>query len=303
MKGILPPAALLLGVFSLSSAFAAPTQKLAWVSKVSGNDVADCGAVANPCRTFQYAHDNIVVAGGTIYVRDPGGYGPLAISKAIAVVNDGTGVASIAASVDGVSVAAGVNDAVLIKGLTIDGVGAGLNGIKVQTAGNVTIANCTVKGFKEAGIFIGSSSPVNFGVMDSLLTENKNNFWVQPSGSVTHAGFLENVVATRGDIAVFADGKNVSSPSYIAISLKNTTAAQNLTGVRIMSGVVTAQGVKAEFNGNGAVIDFGSLILSRSQFLGNKNYDVSVFGTGKVFSTGDNVIDNLSGSLTPFNYR
>ncbi len=299
-------AALAFAVFSSGPGFAAPTQKLAWVSKQFGNDDANCGAVSTPCKTFQFAHDNVVASGGTIFVRDPGGYGTLVISKGISIINEGDGVASISAASlgDGIKVAAGAADVVLIKGVTIDGAGAGANGIKVQSAGTVTIADCTVKGFKESGIFVGSATAVNFGVVDSLITDNRYNVWVQPAQSASHAGFLKNVVTTRGEMGVYADGKNTSAASYIALSLEGGFAAHNTTaGFRIMSAVVTARSVRAELNGAGVVIDFGSIVLSRSQFMSNKNYDVSVFGAGKVFSSGDNLIDNFSGSPTPFNYR
>ncbi len=36
-----------------------------------GADTPACGGVGNPCRTFQYAHDNIVAAGGEIDTLDP----------------------------------------------------------------------------------------------------------------------------------------------------------------------------------------------------------------------------------------
>lgn len=303
MKNIfrLAPAALFLCAFSLNPALAAPAQKLAWVSKLSGNDAADCGSVANPCRTFQFAHDNIVVAGGTIYVRDSGGYGPVAISKAISIVNDGNGVASISASVDGVTVAAGVSDAVFIKGLTIDGAGVGLKGIKVQSVGNVTITDCTVKGFKDAGIFLGSASGVKFGVINSMLTDNRYNVSIQPSGS-SASGFLRNVVLTKGNIGINADGTGAYAGA-IVLSLEDSIAAQNGDGLRSLGATVTANGFKAEHNQTGANINSGVLIISRSQFIANQGGDVSVSGTGKVMSAGDNVIDVLSGSLTPYSLR
>lgn len=303
MKNIfgLAPAALLLCAFSFSPAFAAPAQKLAWVSKLSGNDAADCGSVANPCRTFQFAHDNIVVAGGTIYVRDSGGYGPVAISKAISIINDGNGVASISASVDGVTVAAGVSDAVFIKGLTIDGAGVGLKGIKVQSVGNVTITDCTVKGFKDAGIFLGSASGVKFGVINSMLTDNHFNVSIQPSGS-SASGFLQRVVMTKGDIGVNADGTSTYAGA-IVLSLEESLAAQNGQGLRILGANVTAQGFKAVNNQTGAFINSGFLFMSRSEFIANAGGDVSVSGTGKAISAGDNVIDLLSGNLTPFALR
>src|SRR5579883_1892953 len=72
----------------------------AWVSG-HGTDAAGCGAPANPCRTFQYVHDNVIAAGGEIDVLDPAGYGAIAIAKAISIVNDGVGTAGVQQSSSG----------------------------------------------------------------------------------------------------------------------------------------------------------------------------------------------------------
>jgi hypothetical protein len=149
------------------------TQLKAWVSG-EGSDTVSCGAVSTPCRSLQYAHDNIVEPGGTIYVHDVGGYGQLIISHAISVINDGVGAAVInAASGDGIDVQAGTNDAVIIKGLTLDGAGTGTNGINLSSASSLTIVNCLIKGFGSGtGILLepnSGASDVNFIISDTTV--------------------------------------------------------------------------------------------------------------------------------------
>ena len=89
----------LLGAASLvaTAASGAPTMPRAWVS-VAGVDHPTCGPASAPCRTFQYTHDNVVVAGGSIFVKDSAGYGPIVISKSISIINDGAAMAAIFAS-------------------------------------------------------------------------------------------------------------------------------------------------------------------------------------------------------------
>src|SRR5438309_8358314 len=58
-----------------------------WVSGV-GDDVNPCSRTA-PCKTFAGAISK-TAAGGEIDVLDPGGFGPVIISKSITI--DGTGV-------------------------------------------------------------------------------------------------------------------------------------------------------------------------------------------------------------------
>jgi hypothetical protein len=66
--------------------------------------------------------------GGEIDVLDPAGYGAVTIAKAISIVNDGVGVAAIgAATGNGVTIKAGAGDSVHLRGLTIDGLGSGLD--------------------------------------------------------------------------------------------------------------------------------------------------------------------------------
>jgi hypothetical protein len=69
----------------------------AWVSG-TGKDVLGCGSQISPCRTFQYAHDNVLGSnGGDILVRESGSFGPLTITKSVSVINDGVGTAGTGA--------------------------------------------------------------------------------------------------------------------------------------------------------------------------------------------------------------
>src|SRR5579884_882943 len=119
----------------------------AWVSG-HGSDAAGCGAPTSPCRTFQYVHDNVIAAGGEIDVLDPAGYGPVTISKALSIVNDGVGTAGVqAASGNAITINAGSGDAVTLRGLSVEGLGTGSYGVQVLAAGRVAILGCSINGF------------------------------------------------------------------------------------------------------------------------------------------------------------
>src|SRR5579883_3053822 len=123
--------------FAASSVHAAPSSNRAWVSG-HGVDQASCGSPASPCRTFQYTHDNVIAPGGEIDVLDPAGYGAVTITKALSIVNDGVGTAGVQQGTTGataITINAGSTDTVTLRGLDIDGLGAGQSGISVQTAG------------------------------------------------------------------------------------------------------------------------------------------------------------------------
>src|SRR5579883_956140 len=123
----------------------------AWLSG-KGTDAPGCGAPTAPCRTFQYVHDNIIAAGGEIDVLDPAGYGAVTINKALSIVNDGVGTAGVqAASGNAITINAGASDTVTLRGLNIDGLGTGANGIVFNSGGGLNVINCVVRHFAGSG--------------------------------------------------------------------------------------------------------------------------------------------------------
>ena len=78
-------------------------------------------------------------------IRD---YGMVTITKAISIVNEGAGAATIGiSSGNGVTITAGTRDNVYLRGLTIQGFGSGANGILFNTGGNLEIENCVIRNF------------------------------------------------------------------------------------------------------------------------------------------------------------
>jgi hypothetical protein len=103
---------------ALSAPVSAQTLRArAWVSAAKGANTSGCGATASPCLTFQYALGQ-AAANGEIDVMDPGGYGPVVIDKAIAIVNDGVGAATITGAAKGnaITINAGIDDRVILRG-------------------------------------------------------------------------------------------------------------------------------------------------------------------------------------------
>ncbi len=116
----------------------------------TGNDASD-GSRGSPKRTFQAAHD-AVAAKGQIVVLDTAGYGPLTITKSLAVtVPPGVnGFVTVTGSADAITIATGSNDVVSLSGLIIEGGGtfnATGRGIHTTSVGTLTVENCTVRNF------------------------------------------------------------------------------------------------------------------------------------------------------------
>jgi len=128
-----------------------------WVSG-TGDDSNSCSRTT-PCRTFAGAIAR-TSTGGEITVLDAGGFNPVVIRKSITI--DGTGVpASILANLaTGITIDIPPGPShtrrnpreVRIRGLSINGLGSGNNGINVIRAGKVTVEDCVIDGFTHHGI-------------------------------------------------------------------------------------------------------------------------------------------------------
>ena len=123
-----------------------------WVAG-TGSDLNPC-TLAQPCRTFQHAHDTLA-PGGEISVLTPGDYGPLSISMAVSVTNDGAGEAGVYAGppseIAAIYISANRGDVIGLRGLIIDGQGVGLEGIAIFGVSAVHIQNSVVRNFSAGG--------------------------------------------------------------------------------------------------------------------------------------------------------
>src|SRR5436305_1176270 len=115
-------------------------QSRTWVSGV-GDDLNPCSRTA-PCKTFASAISK-TAAGGEISVMDSGAFGAVSITQAVTINGDGNLAGILASISDGIVVAAGASDRVVIRNLSINGAGGGTKGISVL-GGNVTIDNCQI---------------------------------------------------------------------------------------------------------------------------------------------------------------
>ena len=156
----------LAGLLLAVSCLPAVSAPRAFVS-VAGNDanVAVGCSPSAPCRSFQAAHD-IVDSGGEVIALDTAGYGAVNIGKSVTIMSNPGVIGSIAATGNGVTIAAGAVQVVL-RGININNAG-GNEGTGVQmTAGDaLSIENCVVSGFN---VGVGVSARVKVKVVDTIV--------------------------------------------------------------------------------------------------------------------------------------
>lgn len=131
----------------------------AWVSGV-GDDLNPCSRTF-PCKTFAGAISKTAM-GGEIDALDSSGFGAVTIYRSITI--DGTGALTgvFAAGLDGITInITDPNDSaksVRLRGLSINGLGSGLNGIKVVAANKVSIEDSVIDGFTADGINVSAGA-------------------------------------------------------------------------------------------------------------------------------------------------
>jgi hypothetical protein len=223
-----------------------------FVSTRIGADAAGCGAVTTPCRTFQFAHDE-VAAGGQVQVLDPGDYGPVNIAKAISIVNDGVGAAGVLdlpANNTAIYVGAGPADIVTLRGLTIVGSSSGQgggNGVSLISGRSANISGMRLRKL-QMGIIVDT---MNFSIFDSTVTDTDSAIVVDPTtGGAT--GVIQRVTASHNTSwGLQVDANYAKGPTKVEVS--DSVFTQNCNGVLVNSSGryvadVTLRGVVSSAN-------------------------------------------------------
>lgn len=273
-----------------------------WVSG-RGVDQAGCRPIATPCRTLQYAHD-ITTAGGEINVLDAAGYGALAISKSISVINDGAGVAGVLAAAGGnaVTITAGPNDDIVLRGLTIEGMGAGTNGIAFFGGRSLSVSNCFVQNFTGDGIQLFTSpsilTPAKVRIAGVTIEKSGSHGIYQKGGPLTVQ--MENTSVSRAGLAiVLAPDAGVTSAS-----IHSTHTSFSVVGIEFVGAnaaiVGSVDGSSVSHGGNVGFYTNGSqatMYLSRSVARGfNAGANQLV---GRIYSYGNNMFEDSAAGVTP----
>ena len=211
--------ALAVVIFTLAFASLAQAQATrTWVSGV-GDDANPCSRTA-PCKTFAGAISKTAI-GGEISVLDPGGYGAVTITKSITIDGTGTLGAILGAGTNGIIINIGAAEAsrtVRLRGISINGAGTGLNGIKVVAAGKVSIEDLVIDGFKTNGISVDSTSAVQVFVRNTTVRNNEG------SGIYVASGSSEVVLS---GVSVVHNGTGLTAPRGTIISFKNNVIYGN----------------------------------------------------------------------------
>ena len=283
----------LLSTIAISVAVSLPAQaqRARVFVSVTGDDANPCTA-GSPCKTFQHAYD-VVLAGGEISVLDTGGYGQISIAKAISIVSPAGVEASIAipSGQVGILISAPTNAKVSLRGLTLDGTGAGAVGIELNGLNggvSLSIEDCVVRNMTQDGLFFVSIVPtaLNLSVSNSTFSDNgADGIHIATQGSGPVTGSVDNTrLYGNGSAGLEVSGLN--GFGALAVAVTDSVASNNGTGFFVESNTGKSPSnlslTRAQAAGNG----FGVVANQTNATLWLAQTTVTANGTGFVATAG-----------------
>jgi parallel beta-helix repeat protein len=271
-----------------------------------GSDSNNC-TLAAPCRTFQAAF-NMTNAGGEILTLNPAGYGPVTINKSVSIVSSlGVGGVNMLAAGDAITINAGPNDIVSLRGLNIDGLGIAATGIVFNSGLRLEIIDSVVRNFTLTGIFI---QPTNAGmtllISNTRVLDNPNSAGIDitpRTGGQIATATIDGVTVENNNYGIYMDAS--ATNTLVHATITNSVVSSNLnTGLAVVraSGSQGAQanvkdttlsanptGISVSGSGGGVLYLSHSMIVSSTT-------GINTGSPSTVYSAGNN---DISQNVTP----
>src|SRR5215471_5181311 len=238
-----------------------------WVSGV-GDDANPCSRTA-PCKTFAGAISK-TATGGEIDVLDPGGFGAVTITKSISI--EACCIAGVLVNQgNGITVSAPAGSFVVLRGLTIEGLGLGLAGVKFNTGGSLYVENCFINDFTAFGIDFSPNQASNsfLSVKDTVIRNcqggSSGGILVAPVGGGTGTANISNVRLEANSVGLKVNTASGQVSVSDSIASNNTFAGFSAA---VASSVLNLDSVQSINNGTGLVCN-GTLRIGRSHVANN----------------------------------
>ena len=196
-----------------------------WVSGL-GDDMNSCSRT-NPCKTFAGAILKTNVA-GEINVLDPAGYGTLTISKSITIDAPRSFGQILAGGLQGILInitaASDTAKTVRLRGVSINGMAAATDGIRIVAANRVFIEDLLIDGVSRHGINVGASN--SFLSVSRTTIRNAGNFGInlEPEAQTTATLAMESSNVSKCEAGLFAGRGAI-------VTVRDSAFLNNVTGV------------------------------------------------------------------------
>ncbi len=247
-----------------------------WVSGV-GDDVNPCSRTA-PCKTFAGAISK-TATNGEINCLDPAGYGSVTITKSITIDCEDTQGSILASLTNGVIInitaATDTKKAVKLRGISINGAGNGINGIRILAANSVNVEEVVIDGFTTHGISVETTAGtpkisvdsttirsnggngINTFVIGGTLSLDVSN--MRLNNNATGLNLSNNTKATITDSVINSNTTGLLAANA-TLGVTRCTVSNNTTGISASTGgTVRIAGNLITGNGTGLAISGGTL--------------------------------------------
>jgi hypothetical protein len=267
----------------LATAPASAQATRTWVSGV-GDDVNPCSRTA-PCKTFAGAISK-TAAGGEINCLDPAGYGGVTTIKAM-TFNCGYTLGSIlVAGGPGITINAGVNDRVTIRGIQLTGVNQtvtpGTIGVRILAAKSVSIEDSVISNFGQQGVLDSrTAGSTKLSIRNTIIS---NNSAAGISLTATGLSFtvLDNVLSLNN-----LNGISVAGSNTVAIK-RSVLSGNSGDGVSMSAGGLLSIDDSAVTNNSNGFNSAGTVKVSNTDIIGNTTAFVGsniTFGNNRITGT------------------
>jgi hypothetical protein len=288
---VLGSLALLLSLSLASLAQAQATRT--WVSGV-GDDANPCSRTA-PCKTFAGAISK-TAPGGEINTLDPGGFGAVTITKAITISSEGVGMAGVLVSgTNAIVVNAGPTDVVTLRGLAINGMGTGLDGIRFLAGGGLRVERTVISGFTLNGISASLAAAADVSVSDVDIAACAGD-------GIALATTAGAVRADIDNVRIHATAAAVHAAGQANVNLSASDLSQNGTGVKADAPTarVQADGNQIGHNGTGVSATGGARVYLANNHIAGNERGLETAGGGAIKSFGNNELagNTVNGSMS-----
>ena len=269
------------------------TARRAFVAS-DGSDANPC-TLASPCRSIAQALTR-VTPGGEVVPLDSAGYGPFTVVDSVTLSTPPGVIASVTAtSGNAITVTPADGATVILRGLSLTGLGTGARGISFTTTdpdtATLIVENVTISDFSSSGIRAFADGLVV--VNDSTISNNASfGILLQDQSVTATAGLVASV--NRVSMLNSFLGIFISGTDGVDATVKDSVAAGNISsGFRAdNASSMDLEHCVATDNGTGVVAESGAVVRVSNSTITANGTGLFVGSGGTILSRGNNTLED-----------
>lgn len=214
--------------------------------------------------------------------------------RRISITSEGFEAGVLVSGTNAIIINAGANDVVVLRGLDIEGLGTGINGISFLSGAALHVEKSTINRFNDIGISFTPSGGATLFVKDTIIRGNLGGGILVGGGSSTALASLDNVRLEANTFGVRAEdrSKTVVNRSIAVANGTNDFIASSSAGGSDMTLYNSVSATNGNSTSTGGVRASESQAVVRMQNVTVVGNTVGLIetGGGQIASWGSNYI-------------